>query len=240
MRRVWLLSISAILLGTVGVFPRIFAGQTVVINDLLAETYIEDDSYDGEYYEDSNGTDGISDAAGSNKADADSTVFSDADNDLSYTKYSYKESSKKQSAKSKAGAEAAKHPATGHKVFIYNPRTLRWSVYDAQGNFVRSGHGSGGRHYCPDIRRGCRTPSGTYHIFSKAGPGFRSSRYPLPGGGAPMPYAMFFSKYYAIHGSNDVPGYNASHGCVRVYTSDAKWLNQNFLDNGSTVIIKSY
>ena len=59
-------------------------------------------------------------------------------------------------------------------------------------------------------------------------------------GGAPMPYCMFFSKYYAIHGSPDVPGYNASHGCIRVKPSAARWLYHNFLKIGSKVIVKSY
>lgn len=130
--------------------------------------------------------------------------------------------------------------ASGRKTFIFNPNSLTWGVYTADGKLVRTGHGSGGRHHCPDVGRGCKTPSGTFSIHSKMGPSFRSSRYPLPRGGAPMPYAMFFSKYYAIHGSNDVPGYNASHGCIRVYPSDARWLNQEFLSHGSRVIVRPY
>jgi lipoprotein-anchoring transpeptidase ErfK/SrfK len=51
---------------------------------------------------------------------------------------------------------------------------------------------------------------------------------------------MFFSKHYAIHGSSDVPNYNASHGCVRVKPKDARWLHKNFMHIGTTVIIKSY
>lgn len=98
----------------------------------------------------------------------------------------------------------------------------------------------GGRSYCPDIHRSCRTPTGTYHVMSKGGAGCRSSRYPVGRGGAPMPYCMFFSKYYAVHGSPDVPNYNASHGCVRVLPSDARWLNHNFMHEGTTVVIKPY
>lgn len=123
--------------------------------------------------------------------------------------------------------------------FVYNPRTLSWKA-TKNGKVVRSGKGSGGKGYCKDVKRPCRTPSGTYRIISKGGPGCKSSRYPLGKGGAPMPYCMFFSKYYAIHGSPDVPNYNASHGCVRVRTHDAKWLNNHFLGIGSTVTIKSY
>ncbi|KTC66171.1 enhanced entry protein EnhA (plasmid) [Legionella adelaidensis] len=123
--------------------------------------------------------------------------------------------------------------------FVYNPKTLTWQALK-NGKVVRSGRGSGGKGYCKDIKRSCRTPSGTYRIISKGGPGCKSSRYPVGEGGAPMPYCMFFSKYYAIHGSPDVPNYNASHGCVRVKPSDARWLSQEFLNIGSKVTIRSY
>lgn len=124
--------------------------------------------------------------------------------------------------------------------FVFSPRTLKWKAINDRGKVVRTGRGSGGRNYCPDIKRSCRTPSGTYHIISKRGAGCKSSRYPKGRGGAPMPYCMFFNKHYAIHGSPDVPNYNASHGCVRVKTHDARWLHRNFIRIGTKVIIKSY
>jgi lipoprotein-anchoring transpeptidase ErfK/SrfK len=124
--------------------------------------------------------------------------------------------------------------------FIFSPRTLQWSAVDSNGEVVRTGHGSAGRSYCPDIHRSCRTPTGTYHILSKGSASCRSSRYPVGKGGAPMPYCMFFSKYYAIHGSYDVPNRNASHGCLRVTPSDARWLHQNFIKIGTKVVIKPY
>lgn len=123
--------------------------------------------------------------------------------------------------------------------FIFNPRTLQWKALH-NGRVVRTGHGSAGKSYCPDIGRSCKTPTGTFSIISKGGSGCKSSRYPVGKGGAPMPYCMFFSKNYAIHGSPDVPNYNASHGCVRVNPGDARWLNQNFLGIGSKVVIQSY
>ena len=124
--------------------------------------------------------------------------------------------------------------------FIFNPNTLSWKAINENGKVVRTGKGSGGRKYCSDIRRGCKTPSGVYRVVSKGGSGCRSSRYPLGGGGAPMPYCMFFNKNYAIHGSYDVPNYNASHGCVRVQPSDARWLSSSFMKIGTKVVIKPY
>ncbi len=124
--------------------------------------------------------------------------------------------------------------------FVFSPRTHQWRAIDANGDVVRSGRGSGGRAYCHDTRRQCKTPTGTFAITYKGGAGCRSSRYPLGRGGAPMPYCMFFTKYYGIHGSHDVPNYNASHGCVRVSPQDAKWLYHNFIKTGTTVVIKPY
>lgn len=124
--------------------------------------------------------------------------------------------------------------------FVFNPNTLTWKAIDSNGKVVRTGKGSGGKKYCKDVHRGCKTPSGVFTIWSKGGPGCVSSRYPVGKGGSPMPYCMFFSKYYAIHGSYDVPNYNASHGCVRVHPGDARWLSKNFIHIGTKVIIKPY
>lgn len=131
-------------------------------------------------------------------------------------------------------------PTTFANSFVFNPNTLTWKAIDSNGQVVRTGKGSGGRKYCPDIKRGCKTPSGSFNIISKGGPGCKSSKYPLGRGGAPMPYCMFFSRYYGIHGSYDVPNYNASHGCIRVQPGEARWLSQNFIKIGTRVIVKPY
>lgn len=115
-----------------------------------------------------------------------------------------------------------------------------WSAYDDSGELVRSGPVSGGKNYCPDIHRGCRTVTGTFTIYSKQGAGCRSTRFPVGRGGAPMPYCMFFHGGYALHGSYEVPGYNASHGCVRMHPEDAMWLNEDFVEVGRTRVHISY
>lgn len=86
-------------------------------------------------------------------------------------------------------------------------------------------------------RKGKRTPTGCYTIFSKQGAGCRSSRYPKPNGGARMPYCMFFHRLYGIHGFHSVPSYPASAGCVRTPTSQARWLNHCFARIGTRVCI---
>ncbi|MDF1683270.1 MAG: L,D-transpeptidase [Legionellaceae bacterium] len=124
--------------------------------------------------------------------------------------------------------------------FVFSPRTLRWKAINDKGKVVRTGKGSGGKSYCKDTRRACLTPTGTFSIISKRGANCRSSKYPIGKGGSPMPYCMFFSKYYAVHGSYHVPNHNASHGCVRIKPNDARWLYNNFMRIGTKVIIKSY
>ncbi|WP_133129692.1 L,D-transpeptidase [Legionella yabuuchiae] len=134
-----------------------------------------------------------------------------------------------------------KRPATGRKVFIFDPRATAWAAYDAQGNRVKTGRASGGKGFCEDVGRPCRTTVGTYRIYSKKGEDCTSSIYPIEtNGGAKMPYCMHFNGGYSIHGAYEVPNYNASHGCVRVLPSAAQWLNQEFLDVGSTVIVRPY
>lgn len=123
---------------------------------------------------------------------------------------------------------------------VFNPRTHSYTAINDSGKVVRSGRASGGAGYCKDIHRSCRTPVGSYRVWSKGSVGCKSSRYPLPHGGARMPYCMFFSKNYAIHGSSDVPNYNASHGCIRVTPGDAQWLSSNFVHIGTKVIVKPY
>ncbi len=128
----------------------------------------------------------------------------------------------------------------GMGTFVYNPKSLQWKAINSNGQVVRTGRGSGGQSYCPDIHRSCRTPTGTYHVISKGGAGCRSSRYPVGKGGAPMPYCMYFNKNYAVHGSYEVPHRNASHGCIRVLPHDAHWLSEHFMQVGTKVVVKPY
>lgn len=123
---------------------------------------------------------------------------------------------------------------------VFNPRTHTYTAVNDSGKVVRSGRASGGADYLRDVHRSGHTPVGSYRVWSMGSAACKSSRYPLPHGGARMPYCMFFSKNYAIHGSNDVPNRNASHGCIRVNTSDARWLSQNFVHIGTKVIVKPY
>jgi lipoprotein-anchoring transpeptidase ErfK/SrfK len=115
-----------------------------------------------------------------------------------------------------------------------------WAAYDENGSLVRSGPASGGRDFCPDTGERCKTVTGTYTIFRKEGADCYSKIYPVGKGGAPMPFCMFFHEGFSLHGSSDVPDFNASHGCIRLIPDDAQWLNLEFVQLGKTRVSIKY
>ncbi len=135
-------------------------------------------------------------------------------------------------------------PATmstgGKRTFIFDPKRFAWAAYNTNGKLIRTGVASGGKSYCEDVKRACKTPVGRFSVYSKGSASCKSSKYPIPTGGAPMPYCMFFRGGYGIHGSSHVPAYNASHGCIRVKPTQAKWLSKNFIKHGTQVIVLPY
>lgn len=134
-----------------------------------------------------------------------------------------------------------KMDGTGHKVFIFDPKVTAWAAYDKNGNRVETGSASGGGDFCSDIGRPCRTVVGKYHVYSKKGENCTSSLYPVEtGGGARMPYCMHFNGGYSIHAAYYVPSQNVSHGCIRVLPDAARWLNRDFMDVGTTVVVRPY
>lgn len=108
---------------------------------------------------------------------------------------------------------------------IVDQEKLAWAAYNNKGLLLKWGPISSGKDYCRDIRKPCRTQTGVYRIFDKQTHKCRSRSF----GGARMPFCMFYHKGFALHGSHDIPGKRASHGCIRMFTHDAKWLNQNFV-----------
>ncbi|MEM7567605.1 MAG: L,D-transpeptidase [Pseudomonadota bacterium] len=70
-------------------------------------------------------------------------------------------------------------------------------------------------------RKGYRTPTGTYSP-KRMHTMWHSRKYNM----SPMPYSIFFRGGYAVHGTNYVNqlGRTASHGCVRLHTSNARRL----------------
>lgn len=146
---------------------------------------------------------------------------------------------RKPARKTKASAASTISPL-GEKAIIVNPKTHSWGAYTADGKLVRSGTATSGAYRCPEDDSSCKTSVGRFRIYRMGDSDCYSKQYPVPDGGAPMPYCMFFNGGQAIHGSNAVYRQNASHGCVRVQPWDAEWLRYNFVDQGTLVIIKPY
>lgn len=119
------------------------------------------------------------------------------------------------------------------KQIIVDQEKLAWAAYDAEGNLVLWGPISSGRDKCSDSNKSCRTLTGIFRVFSKENVKCTSDVFPIGKGGAKMPYCMYFHKGFALHGSDDIPGVRASHGCVRMFIADAQWLNQNFVELSS-------
>jgi hypothetical protein len=113
---------------------------------------------------------------------------------------------------------------------------LAWAAYDRSGRLLKWGPLSGGKSYCRDLGRGCRTRPGRFTVYRAEGAGCVSRKFPLGRGGAKMPYCMFYHGGYAVHGSYEVPGHHASHGCVRVFVQDAEWLYRHFVRVGETQV----
>ncbi|WP_088348668.1 MULTISPECIES: L,D-transpeptidase [Rhodomicrobium] len=85
-------------------------------------------------------------------------------------------------------------------------------------------------------RSGYSTPPGLYRPYTLSRY-HRSRRY----NNAPMPYSIFYRGGYAIHGTNDINrlGGPASHGCIRLHTTNARELFQmvEYFGKDSTRIV---
>jgi len=133
---------------------------------------------------------------------------------------------------------------------VVDLKNFQYTALDANGHVLRVGLTSGGRKYCPDIKRGCKTPSGIFKVISKRGKHYRSPLYPvacgyLPGlkRCAPMPwYTKFNHQGPGFHGSNDnwEKPKHISHGCLHVKTEDGKWIHDNSEIGYTTVVVLPY
>jgi L,D-transpeptidase ErfK/SrfK len=129
----------------------------------------------------------------------------------------------------------------GYKFVLISVSLHAFGAYDKFGYLLHWGPISGGKGWCPDLGSACNTPIGTFHMKYKGNANCVSKKFPVGIGGAPMYYCMFFYGGYAMH-SSFLPGHHASHGCIRLFHEDAKWLNENFITtgkDGTKVIVKA-
>lgn len=127
--------------------------------------------------------------------------------------------------------------ASGKRLVVVNLGLHAFAAYNEEGRLIHWGPVSGGKGWCPDVRQYCNTAVGVFRVIHKQGPKCISEKYPVEtAGGAPMPYCMHYYRGFALHGST-LPGFHASHGCIRLFKDDAKWLNKHFLTVGDRVIV---
>ena len=86
---------------------------------------------------------------------------------------------------------------------------LAWGAYDSNGKLIKWGSASGGKDYCDDIGKACKTKTGTFTFYTKKGANHKSNLFPVGKGGSPMPYCMHFDGSYALHGGA-VPDFNVA------------------------------
>lgn len=137
----------------------------------------------------------------------------------------------------------------GEKTIFVSQKQLAWGAYDEQGELIWWGPISSGSGHCGAADGYCQTPSGSFRIIRKQDVDCVSTVFPRNAdgtmGGAVMPYCMHFMRGFALHGSDTVPGYRASHGCIRMFIEDARWLNEEFINlpggnmRGTRVIVES-
>lgn len=147
-------------------------------------------------------------------------------------------------------------PWTGPKHVIVDLKQLAWGAYEpvSKGKWagkaallVRWGPANGGSKICKETGRlECKTPVGTYSVLHIDKAGKKSDKYPVDCAdkkkcGHPMPYFMKFKPSgEGLHGDRWLVGRNASHGCVRLFKEDAKWLAESFVSVGTPIIIEDY
>jgi L,D-transpeptidase ErfK/SrfK len=131
-----------------------------------------------------------------------------------------------------------KIPPPKEKLVVVNLPAQAFAAYDTTGAMIHWGPISAGRDWCQDIHHPCRTAVGNFRVFNKEGPDCESQTFPVnpiePR--SKMPYCMYFFKGFALHGAS-LPGFHASHGCVRLFNDDAKWLNKHFTEIGTRIIV---
>jgi hypothetical protein len=138
----------------------------------------------------------------------------------------------------------------GEKTIYVSQKELAWGAFDESGELVWWGPLSSGSGKCSKNDNFCKTPGGAFRVIRKQDIDCISTAFPRRAngdhGGAEMPYCMHFFRGFALHGSYTVPGYRASHGCVRMFIEDARWLNEEFIDlpgaggaQGTRVVVES-
>lgn len=103
-------------------------------------------------------------------------------------------------------------PALANTDIVIDKRTQTMTVDSDEGQY---------QWPVSTARKGYSTPTGSWRPYS-----LETMHYSKKYDNAPMPYSIFFTGGFAIHGTPHVGnlGRPASHGCVRVHPANARTL----------------
>lgn len=103
-------------------------------------------------------------------------------------------------------------PALAETNIVINKATQTMTVDSDEGQY---------QWLVSTARRGYSTPSGNFRPYS-----LQTMHYSKKYDNSPMPYSIFFTGGFAIHGTPHVGnlGRPASHGCVRLHPENARTL----------------
>lgn len=137
------------------------------------------------------------------------------------------------------GPFAEKIDPPGQKLLLVDLRVFAFAAYDPQGNLQYWGPASGGDQWCSDSPLHCQTATGTFKIYRMKGADCVSNKYPIASqGGSHMPFCMYYYQAYALHAYTMTGFAHRSHGCIHLFYGDAKWLQENFVELGTAIIVK--
>lgn len=141
-----------------------------------------------------------------------------------------------------------RHSLLSHEL-VFSPRDLAWGLY-VDGNLKMWGAAAGGREYCENLGRTCRTPVGTFKVIATYGATGSLAR---PIGCAQCEPIPFFTLFHlsdeieraqvgvGVH-PGDINGEHLSHGCVRTSYQSARYIHEFYenLPPGSSVTVLQY
>lgn len=128
---------------------------------------------------------------------------------------------------------------------VVNLSIFELRVYEGKEIIFRS-VAIGGKSWCHDTKRSCKTPPGNYRIGKKNGLNYRSGSYPIrcPNKkicGALMPYYLQFSgETFGIHGGfvPREPLMHISHSCIRIPLENARVLADMVFPGTPVVVLQ--
>lgn len=130
------------------------------------------------------------------------------------------------------------------KHIIVDLNKLAFGAYK-DGKLVFWGAANGGVGRCKETGKfNCKTPIGEHQVYEIKKGASRSSLYPVECNdkkkcGVVVYNLIKFSGPVGVHGSKSLVGGNVSHGCIRVFRNDSKYII-NFVKIRAKIIVLPY